>query len=218
VKLEYKRHGNQELLERVWRKSHENVHHPHSECIISRAELDRVGGGSTRLISKTSEASSSSSPRSQQQSQTQTATAAYLSPGTANGVTKSAFDFSPSSIHPRIMQDMQSFDGFQASSTHDSATPKQFSQSMIDTQCSHFCADSESDGGGGGASSSYNYGNSEAQAQEESMGNNASMSSPFEHFLPMAQTMPFFTPRDAYSMDGIGLDTAWQSFMVQLGF
>jgi len=196
-----------ELLERVWRKSHENVHHPQSECIISRAELDRVGGGSTRLISKTSETSSSHS-----QQQSQTATAAYPNSGSANGSTKSAFDFSPSSIHPRIMQDMQSFDGFQASFTHDSATPKQFSQSMIDTQCSHFCADSD----GGGASSSYNY--NEAQAQAESMGNKASVSSSFEHFPPMVQTMPFFTPRDAYSMDGIGLDTAWQSFMVQLGF
>ena len=92
------------------------------------------------------------------------------------------------------MQDMQSFDGFQASSTAtggpDYAPPEQFSQSMIDTQFSQFCAEAEA-----------------CKAQEA-----------LNTFYP-AQLQPSYPPGGVHTSETTpGLDSAWQSFMEQLGF
>ncbi|KAH0837784.1 hypothetical protein J3R83DRAFT_5964 [Lanmaoa asiatica] len=172
-----------EHVESVWRKSHENVHYPLSECFLSRAELDRVGGGSTSVISKTSKAPSPSGCPSAK---------SFSDPATSYSNPNSSSDLSLSSIHPRIMQDMQSFDGFQAPSTAtgglDYATPKQFSQTMIDTQFSQFSVDSEA-----------------CQAQA------------LNTFHP-AQPQPFHHLNLMHSPESTALDPAWQSFMEQLGF
>lgn len=86
---------------------------------------------------------------------------------------------------------MESFDGFQASSTttggFDYTTPKQFSQSMIDTQLSQFCVE-------------------EAYKAQS-----------LNTFYP-AQPQPFHPPGEIHSSRGTALDPAWQSFMEQLGF
>lgn len=88
---------------------------------------------------------------------------------------------------------MQSFDGFQVSSTTtgglDYTVPKQFSQSMIDTQLSQFCVEEAF----------------KAQAQA------------LNTFHP-AQPQPFHPLGDMHSSEGTALDPAWQSFMEQLGF
>lgn len=88
---------------------------------------------------------------------------------------------------------MQSFDGFQASSTAtggpDYAHPEQFSQSMIDTQFSQFCTEVEA-----------------CKAQEA-----------LNTFYP-AQLQSFDPPGGVHASEGTGLDPAWQSFMEQLGF
>ncbi|KAG6380611.1 hypothetical protein JVT61DRAFT_4977 [Boletus reticuloceps] len=181
-----------EHITKVWHKGHENVYHPRSECIISRAELDRVGGGSTSLISKTSNAPSPSSCPS-------TASSPDCSTSHSNptNVTKppcvsnSLIDLSSSSIHPRIMQDMQSFDGFQASFTATGGTdyaPEQFSQSMIDTQFSHFVE-------------------VEASKAQEALNT----------FYP-AQPQPLYPLQGVHSTEGMALDSDWESFMEQLGF
>lgn len=87
---------------------------------------------------------------------------------------------------------MQSFDGFQASSTTtgspDYAPPEEFSQTMIDTQFSQFVE-------------------AEASKAQEAL----------NIFYP-AQLQPFHPPSDVHSVEGIALDSAWQSFMEQLGF
>ncbi|KAF8131480.1 hypothetical protein EV363DRAFT_1165082, partial [Boletus edulis] len=181
-----------EHITKVWHKSHENVYHPRSECIISRAELDRVGGGSTSLISKTSNAPSPSSCPSAASSPD--CPTSYSNPTDVTKppcVSNSLSDLSLSSIHPRIMQDMQSFDGFQASFTATSGTdyaPEQFSQSMIDTQCSQFVE-------------------VEASKAQEALNT----------FYP-AQPPPFYPLQGVHSTEGMALDSAWQSFMEQLGF
>ncbi|KAI9566398.1 hypothetical protein HD554DRAFT_2025751, partial [Boletus coccyginus] len=175
----------EEHIEKVWRKSHENVHHPRSECILPRAELDRVGGGSTSLISGATVSPLSicaPKPSSNQRSDTDPC------------ISDSSFDLWSSNIHPRIMQDMRSFDGFQVSSTAtggpDYATPEQFSQSMVDTQLSHFCAEAEA-----------------TNAQET-----------LNTFYP-AQPQSFHPyPGGEHSPESAVLDSAWQSFMEQLGF
>lgn len=87
---------------------------------------------------------------------------------------------------------MQSFDGFQVSSTATGGlnygTPEQFSQSMIDTQCSKFCVESEV---------------CKAQASNT--------------FHP-AQPQPFQPHSEMHAPESTALDPAWQSFMEQLGF
>ncbi|KAG8219250.1 hypothetical protein J3R82DRAFT_89 [Butyriboletus roseoflavus] len=180
-----------EHVEKVWQKAHENVYHPRSECILSRAELDRVGGGSTSLISRTGNVPSPSSCHSATSSPD--LAVAYPNPSNIpNPFANSSFDFSSSSIHPRIMQDMQCFEGFQVSSTPTGglnyATPEQFSQSLIDTQFSEFCVDSEV---------------YKAQA----------LNTPHP-----SQPQPFHHPSEMHTSESIALDPAWQSFMEQLGF
>ncbi|KAF8546280.1 hypothetical protein OG21DRAFT_1427450 [Imleria badia] len=175
-----------EHIEKVWRKSHQNQ--PRSDCILSRAELDRVGGGSTSIISK----APSSCPS---RASSLDPSASYSNPSNVTNPpcpSKFAFDVSSSNIHPRIMEDLQSFDGFQASSTAtggpDYAPPEQFSQTMIDTQFSQFVE-------------------AEASKAQEAL----------NMFYP-AQPQPFLPPSEVHSIEGIALDPAWQSFMEQLGF
>ena len=159
---------------------------------MSRAELDRVGGGSTSLISKTSNASSPSSCSSSAPSPEHTGPCSKPGITTNPSLSPSQFDLSPSSIHPRIMQDMQSFGGFQVPSTSTGGLnytmPRQFSPSMIDTQLNQFCVE-------------------ECKAQA------------LNTFHP-AQPPSFHHPSGAIHTptEGTALDPAWESFMEQLGF
>ncbi|KAG9308956.1 hypothetical protein JVU11DRAFT_11258 [Chiua virens] len=181
-----------EHLEKVWRKSHENVYHPRSECILSRAELDRVGGGSTSLISKTTNNAPSPTSIPSTASSPDPTTPYSCSGNLTNPscVSNSSLDLWSSSVHPRIMQDMQSFDGFQAPSTATDgpayAPPERFSPSLIDTQLSQFCL--------------------EAEKAQQAL-------NPFH----AAQPQPFHAVGEMHAPDTV-LDPAWQSFMEQLGF
>lgn len=86
---------------------------------------------------------------------------------------------------------MQSFDGYQASSTATGGldyAPPEFSQAMVDTQ---FCQFVEAEA---------------CKAQEA-----------LNMFYP-AQPQSFQSPGEVYSPEGMALDPAWQSFMEQLGF
>ncbi|KAG1726155.1 hypothetical protein EDB19DRAFT_1897685 [Suillus lakei] len=109
-------------ITKVWKKGHDAVDRPHydDQSSLSRAELDRLGGGKTHLISKTSPRSSASPP------------SAHSSPSEADrGV---GFD-----IHPRIMQDMRVFDKFEQSPfTTDGSldSSESFFQAMSDVQFS----------------------------------------------------------------------------------
>ena len=88
------------------------------------------------------------------------------------------------------MQDMQSFDGFQASSAAAGglhAPPKQFSLSMTDTQCTMFRV--------------------EEVCKTQAL-----------NTFPPAQPQPFHPSGEMYSTEVTALDPAWQSFMEQLGF
>ena len=169
-------------MERIWRKSQDNVSY-HSECIFSRAELDRVGGGSTSVISKNSNSQCPSASSSPDSSCSQSGDA--ITPPS-----DPPFDFS-SIIHPRIMEDMQSFAGFQvpvtATGGPDYAPPERFSQSMMDTQFTQFME-------------------AEAAAMEALKG-----------FYP-SQPQMLHSPNEGYAAEGVALDSAWQSFMEQLGF
>jgi len=148
-----------------------------------------VGGGSTSLISEATTVSPlSTCPCAPKPSSNQSSD---MDPC----VSDSSSDLWSSNIHPRIMQDMRSFDGFQVSSTAtggpDCAPPEQFSQSMMDTQFSHFCAEAEA-----------------SNAQEA-----------LNTFHP-AQPQPFHPyPGGVHSPEPSAvLDSGWQSFMEQLGF
>lgn len=100
-------------ITKVWKKGHDAVDRPlyDDQSSLSRAELDRLGGGKTHLISKTSPRSSASPP------------SAHSSPSEAESSGSSQpsrqvtldGQGAGSDIHPRIMQDMRVFDKFEQS-------------------------------------------------------------------------------------------------------
>ncbi|KIJ66602.1 hypothetical protein HYDPIDRAFT_26938 [Hydnomerulius pinastri MD-312] len=173
-------------ITKIWCKGHEAADHPNSESsTMSRAELDRLGGGSTRLISKSC---SASSPGSHTGSNT---SSDLDSPHSGHGVClRDTFEL-PDSIHPRIMQDMRTFDGFEAPSTASGvpAYPHQepLMQAMTDAQFSQ------------------NIFGAEFYTGQQQVLNT----------FPPAQ--PFSAP-GGIQPDGLVLDSAWQSFVEQLGF
>ncbi|KAG2106993.1 uncharacterized protein F5147DRAFT_746108 [Suillus discolor] len=124
-------------ITKVWKKGHDAVDYPlyddHSS--LSRAELDRLGGGKTHLISQTSPRSSASPPSVQptpseaESSSSSQSCRQFTWEGQGVG-----FD-----IHPRIMQDMRVFDKFEqppftAGGSFDSH--ESFFQAMSDVQFS----------------------------------------------------------------------------------
>ncbi|KAG2336887.1 hypothetical protein BDR05DRAFT_896174 [Suillus weaverae] len=124
-------------ITKVWKKGHDAVDHPlyDDQSSLSRAELDRLGGGKTHLISKTSPRSNASSP-SVHSSPSEAESSGSSQPSRqftwdGQGV---GFD-----IHPRIMQDMRVFDKFEQSpftvgGSFDSS--ESFFQAMSDVQFS----------------------------------------------------------------------------------
>jgi hypothetical protein len=118
--------GAQDSVTKVWKKGHDAVDRPHydDQSSLSRAELDRLGGGKTHLISQASPTPSSATPPS-----------VHSSPSEAESCRRaSEFD-----IHPRIMQDMRVFDQFEqplfmANGSADSS--ESFYQEMSDVQFS----------------------------------------------------------------------------------
>jgi hypothetical protein len=103
----------QDSIRKVWKKGHDAVDHPlyDDQSSLSRAELDRLGGGKTHLISKTSPRSSASPP-SAHSSPSEAESSSSSQPNrqaTSNGQSTG------SDIHPRIMQDMRVFDKFEQS-------------------------------------------------------------------------------------------------------
>ncbi|KAG1783395.1 hypothetical protein EV702DRAFT_1176541 [Suillus placidus] len=124
-------------ITKVWKKGHDAVDRPlyDDQSSLSRAELDRLGGGKTHLISKTSPRSSASSP-SVHSSPSEAESSGSSQPSRqftwdGQGV---GFD-----IHPRIMQDMRVFDKFEqspftAGGSFDSS--ESFFQAMSDVQFS----------------------------------------------------------------------------------
>ncbi|KAG1799032.1 uncharacterized protein HD556DRAFT_1430789 [Suillus plorans] len=124
-------------ITKVWKKGHDAVDRPlyDDQSGLSRAELDRLGGGKTHLISQTSPRSSASPP-SVQPTPSEAESSGSCQPSRqftweGQGV---GFD-----IHPRIMQDMRVFDKFEQSpftaggsfDSHES-----FFQAMSDVQFS----------------------------------------------------------------------------------
>ncbi|KAG1763219.1 hypothetical protein EDD22DRAFT_777289, partial [Suillus occidentalis] len=100
-------------ITKVWKKGHDAVDRPlyDDQSSLSRAELDRLGGGKTHLISKTSPRSSASPP-SVHSSPSEVESSSSSQPSrqvTSNGQSTG------SDIHPRIMQDMLVFDKFEQS-------------------------------------------------------------------------------------------------------
>lgn len=130
----------QDSVTKVWKKGHDAVDHPHydDQSSLSRAELDRLGGGKTHLISQASPSPSSASPPSVHSSPSDAESSRSSHPCSQYTCDwqggNSAFD-----IHPRIMQDMRVFDQYQqpsfaASGSADS--PESFYQAMSDVQFS----------------------------------------------------------------------------------
>ncbi|KAG1831964.1 hypothetical protein DFJ58DRAFT_719530 [Suillus subalutaceus] len=124
-------------ITKIWKKGHDAVDRPlyDDQSSLSRAELDRLGGGKTHLISKTSPRSSASPP------------SAHSSPSEAesSGSSQPSRQFTWDGqgvgfdIHPRIMQDMRVFDKFEpspftAGGSFDSS--ESFFQAMSDVQFS----------------------------------------------------------------------------------
>ncbi|KIK94386.1 hypothetical protein PAXRUDRAFT_783296 [Paxillus rubicundulus Ve08.2h10] len=131
-------------ITKIWRKGHEAVDHPNADgALISRAELDRLGGGSTRLISNNSPLPSHAG--SSASSSSEAASDPYAG---QNGIPvssprpSSVFELS-SSIHPRIMQDMRSFNGFEPSFTAAATHTESLVQAMTDAQFSQNVFDAE---------------------------------------------------------------------------
>jgi len=117
---------------KVWKKAHDAVDRPHcdDQSTLSRAELDRLGGGRTHLISQTNPSSSSASPPSLRASPTAAEACRASQPGAqyaCDGQGSGAFD-----IHPRIMQDMRVFDQYE----QPSIPSESFHQAMSDVQFS----------------------------------------------------------------------------------
>ncbi|KIJ13816.1 hypothetical protein PAXINDRAFT_170130 [Paxillus involutus ATCC 200175] len=127
-------------ITKIWRKGHEAVDHPNAEGVLSRAELDRLGGGSTRLISKNSPSPShtSSSPSSEADPYVGQNGIRISSPPSSSSV----FELS-SSIHPRIMQDMRSFNGFEPSFAAVATPQESLVQALTDAQFSQNVFDAE---------------------------------------------------------------------------
>ncbi|KAG2144679.1 uncharacterized protein EDB93DRAFT_1087548, partial [Suillus bovinus] len=124
-------------ITKVWKKGHDAVDRPldNDQSSLSRAELDRLGGGKTHLISKTSLQSSASPPSFHSTPSEADSSGSSQSSGQftwdGQGV---GFD-----IHPRIMQDMRVFDKFEQSpftvgGAFDSS--ESFFQAMSDVQFS----------------------------------------------------------------------------------
>ncbi|KAF9225168.1 hypothetical protein BS17DRAFT_879292 [Gyrodon lividus] len=180
-------------ITKIWRKGHEIVDHPNADGVLSRAELDRLGGGSTRLISKNPPSPSSShtgsSPSSEADSSYSGQSGINISPGPSS----SAFELS-SSIHPRIMQDMRSFNWFEpsfaATGVPDDVPLESISQALTDARFSQNV-----------------FGAELYTAQQVSNTNT---------FHP-PRPRPF-NAQGEHQPDGLVLDSAWQSFVEQLGF
>ncbi|KAF9237081.1 hypothetical protein BU15DRAFT_88887 [Melanogaster broomeanus] len=177
-------------ITKIWRKGHGTVDHPNSDG-LSGAELDRLGGGSTRLISKNSPSPPGSHAGSSPSSEGDSASSGQSGRNLSSGGSSNFFELY-SNIHPRIMQDMRTFDGFEPSFTapggpHQTPlgsllTDAQFSQNVFSTEV--------------------------YTAQQQVLNT----------FDP-AQPQPLqFHSQGAYQPEGPVLDSAWQSFVEQLGF
>ncbi|KAG1825317.1 hypothetical protein EV424DRAFT_1471772 [Suillus variegatus] len=124
-------------ITKVWKKGHDAVDRPlyDDQSSLSRAELDRLGGGKTHLISQTSPRSSASPPS------VQPAPSEAESSGSSQSCRQPTWEGQGVGfdIHPRIMQDMRVFDKFEQSpftaggsfDSHES-----FFQAMSDVQFS----------------------------------------------------------------------------------
>ncbi|KAG2107871.1 hypothetical protein BD769DRAFT_1630572 [Suillus cothurnatus] len=124
-------------ITKVWKKGHDAVNFPlyDDQSSLSRAELDRLGGGKTHLISKTSPQSSASPPS------VHSSPSEAESSGSSQACRQFTWDGQSArfDIHPRIMQDMRVFDKFEqspfpAGGSFDS--PESFFQAMSDVQFS----------------------------------------------------------------------------------
>ncbi|KAG2066960.1 hypothetical protein BDR04DRAFT_1105799 [Suillus decipiens] len=124
-------------ITKVWKKGHDAVDRPlyDDQSSLSRAELDRLGGGKTHLISKTSPRSTASPPSAHSSpSEAESSSSSQLSRQFTWDGQGIGFD-----IHPRIMQDMRVFDKFEQSpfpvgGSFDSS--ESFFQAMSDVQFS----------------------------------------------------------------------------------
>ncbi|KAG1902682.1 uncharacterized protein F5891DRAFT_1127608 [Suillus fuscotomentosus] len=124
-------------ITKVWKKGHDAVDRPlyDDQSSLSRAELDRLGGGKTHLISQTSPRSSASPPS------VQPTPSEAESSGSSQSCRQPTWEGQSVGfdIHPRIMQDMRVFDKFEQSpftaggsfDSHES-----FFQAMSDVQFS----------------------------------------------------------------------------------
>ncbi|KAH7926867.1 hypothetical protein BV22DRAFT_1062124 [Leucogyrophana mollusca] len=187
-----------ETVTKVWRKGHEASGFSTSTNSedLSPAELDRVGGGKTRLISKSSPSSgSTSSPPDTSSSSTPS------NPSEGDGALHQLWDgLDPSNdIHPRIMQDMRVFDGFEtpslaAANNVEYIGQEPFFQAMSDV---HF-----------NAHNIFGSGNEIYYGHPSRTNNFQSGSHPGPP--PYVQEAP--------AIDAPVLDAAWQSFVEQLGF
>ncbi|OJA19276.1 hypothetical protein AZE42_04492 [Rhizopogon vesiculosus] len=116
-------------ITKVWKKGHDAVDRPHydDQSSLSGAELDRLGGGKTHLISQASPTSSSASPASDVES--------CRSPQLGNQYMCDGQSSAPE-IHPRIMQDMRVFDQYGQPSFTVGDSSESYFQAMSDVQFS----------------------------------------------------------------------------------
>ncbi|KAH7911612.1 hypothetical protein BJ138DRAFT_1135262 [Hygrophoropsis aurantiaca] len=187
-----------ESVTKLWRKGHEATSNPNSNSgDLSSAELDRLGGGKTHLISRTSPSSSShSSPASTSTPSTSSIpTPPTSEPDSAIVPLWDGLD-PANDIHPRIMHDMRVFDGFDApqyatADNFDFVGQESFFSAMSDVQFT---------------------------------GHN--MFGPTNEIYSAPTRIPSFPQvghppyiqEAAPVMDAPVLDAAWQSFVEQLGF
>ncbi|KAG1742635.1 uncharacterized protein EDB91DRAFT_1051663, partial [Suillus paluster] len=178
-------------ITKVWKKGHDAVDHPHydDQSSLSRAELNRLGGGKTHLISQASSPSlpSTASSPSVHSSPSEAESCGSSQPGSQHtwDGQSAAFD-----IHPRIMQDMRVFDKFDqspftASGSVDSS--ESFFQAMSDVQ----------------------FNGSSVYGAEVYTGQPQVLNT----FHP---AQPYGAPNGI--QEAPVLDVAWQSFVEQLGF
>ncbi|EGN93676.1 hypothetical protein SERLA73DRAFT_163437 [Serpula lacrymans var. lacrymans S7.3] len=173
-------------ITKIWEKGHEAVDYPDTEDPYCLSELDRLGGGKTHLISSPAATPPAVSPPS-------TASEGDSSSSSQSGWGGAEF---PNTMHPRIMQDMRVFDGFEPSpfsaGVLEYTNPESFLQAMSDVQFS---------GPNIFGSEIYN-------GQPQNVAN----------FNPQAHQFVANGVGPAFLQDAPVLDSAWQSFVEQLGF
>ncbi|KAH7886399.1 hypothetical protein F5I97DRAFT_1937249 [Phlebopus sp. FC_14] len=179
-------------ITKIWRKGHEVMDHPDSEGLstLSRSELDRLGGGSTCLISEIS-APSPSSSFATSNSSPEVGPSPPSMPQCNGNPCLSDNRVPAECIHPRIMQDMRIFDGFGTPQISAFSVPHVSSKELVQ------------------AMSDVQFGSQNAFGAEIYTGQNQGLN----NFYP---AQPFGSPEGF--QEAPVLDPAWQSFVEQLGF